>query len=95
MNGFGAFVLGDVVDRLFHVVIVRTQKIHDEVFVVMRFAVEEIVDLVQTIVQQIYIVTSEESKKPLSSSGISLPILIARKNKIAIRPTNRVLTRVH
>lgn len=50
-NRFGTFVLRDVVDRLFHVVVVRTEKLHDEFFVVVRFAVEEIVDLVQTVVQ--------------------------------------------
>ena len=50
-NRFGTFVLRDVVDRLFHVVVVRTEKLHDEIFVVVRFAVEEIVDPVQTVVQ--------------------------------------------
>lgn len=48
---FGTFVLCDVVDRLFHVVVVRTEELHDEIFVVVRFAVEEIVDTVQTVVQ--------------------------------------------
>ena len=52
-GGLGVLVLRDVVDRIIHVVIVRAEKIHDEVLIVVRFAIEETIDLVQAVVQQV------------------------------------------
>lgn len=60
----------------------------------MRLSIKKVVDLVQTILQQIYIVTSRKFEKPSSSSGIISSKLIANGHQIIFLLTYSTISRM-